>query len=78
MRLDKSRPQAGGLAGGAQGALVSAVVGLLVWAICEKFFADADVPPQIVGLVASALGIVAGSLAPQLVKDARHGTHAHS
>ena len=61
-----------------QGALVSAVVGLVVWATCEKFFADADVPPQIVGLVASALGMVAGSWAPQLVKDARHGTHAHS
>jgi Na+/proline symporter len=59
-----------------QGALVSAVSGLVVWAICEKFFADADIPPQIIGLFASAIGMVAGSYAPQLVKDARHGTHA--
>ena len=59
-----------------QGALVSALTGLAVWGICEAFFADATVPPQMVGLFASALGMVAGSLAPQLVKDARHGTHA--
>jgi solute:Na+ symporter, SSS family len=59
-----------------QGALVSSLVGLVVWGICEKFFAEADIPPQLVGLAASAIGMVAGSLAPQLVKDARHGTHA--
>ena len=59
-----------------QGALVSALAGLAVWAICEAFFADALVPPQLVGLIASAIGIVVGSFAPQLVKDARHGTHA--
>ncbi len=59
-----------------QGALVSSVVGLVVWGICEKFFADAEIPPQIVGLAASAIGIAVGSYAPQLVKDARHGTHA--
>jgi SSS family transporter len=61
-----------------QGALVSALVGLATWGICEKFFADADIPPQLVGLAASAIGMVAGSLAPQLVKDARHGTHAEA
>jgi Na+/proline symporter len=59
-----------------QGALVSALVGLAVWGICETFFADAIVPPQMVGLFASAIGMVVGSLAPQLVRDARHGTHA--
>ncbi len=59
-----------------QGALVSSVTGLATWAVCEAFFADALVPPQLVGLAASAAGIVAGSLAPQLVRDARHGTHA--
>jgi len=59
-----------------QGALVSALVGLATWGVCESFFADAIVPPQMVGLFASALGMVAGSLSPQLVRDARHGTHA--
>jgi Na+/proline symporter len=59
-----------------QGALVSALAGLAVWGICEAFFAEAIVPPQLVGLLASVVGMVGGSLAPQLVKDARHGTHA--
>ena len=53
-----------------QGALVSALVGLAVWGICEVFFAEAMVPPQLIGLAASAVGIVAGSLAPQLVRNA--------
>jgi SSS family transporter len=59
-----------------QGALVSSLAGLAAWGICERFLADAIVPPQMVGLFASAIGMVVGSLAPQLVKDARHGTHA--
>jgi SSS family transporter len=59
-----------------QGALVSALAGLAVWGICETFFAEALIPPQLVGLFASVLGMVGGSLAPQLVRDARHGTHA--
>ena len=61
-----------------QGALLSALVGLAVWVICESFFAEAVVPPQIVGLVASAIGMVVGSLAPQLVRDGRAGTHARA
>ena len=61
-----------------QGALLSALAGLAVWAICESFFPEAVVPPQIVGLIASALGLVAGSLAPQLVRDGRAGTHARA
>jgi solute:Na+ symporter, SSS family len=59
-----------------QGALLSALAGLAVWGICETFYADALIPPQIVGLFASIIGIVVGSLAPQVVRDARHGTHA--
>jgi SSS family transporter len=61
-----------------QGALLSSAVGLVVWGICEKFFAEATVPPQLVGLAASAAAMVAGSYAPQVVRDARHGTHATS
>jgi Na+/proline symporter len=60
-----------------QGALVSALVGLATWAVCESFFADATIPPQLVGLAASLAGMIGGSLAPQLVRDTRHGTHAH-
>jgi Na+/proline symporter len=59
-----------------QGAVLSALAGLAVWMICETFFEKAEIPPQIVGLFASIVGMIAGSLAPQVIKDARHGTHA--
>ncbi len=59
-----------------QGALVSSLAGLAAWGLCERAFADAVVPPQMVGLFAAVLGMVAGSLAPQRIRDARHGTHA--
>jgi Na+/proline symporter len=59
-----------------QGALLSSAAGLVVWAICEKFFAEALVPPQLLGLAAAAIGMVVGSFAPQVIRDARHGTHA--
>ena len=56
-----------------QGAAFSALAGLAVWGICEAMFADATIPPQIVGLFASAIAMVAGSLAPQMIRDARTG-----
>jgi solute:Na+ symporter, SSS family len=59
-----------------QGAALSALAGLAVWGICEFAFADALVPPQIVGLGASIVGMIVGSLAPQVIRDGRHGTHA--
>lgn len=59
-----------------QGALVSSLAGLAVWAICEQFFVEADVPPQIWGLFASALGMAIGSLAPQIVRNAGQGPFA--
>ncbi|HEX5629991.1 MAG TPA: sodium:solute symporter family protein [Usitatibacteraceae bacterium] len=54
-----------------QGALVSALAGLAVWVICERFFAEADIPPQMWGLFASVIGMLVGSFAPQLIRDAR-------
>ena len=42
----------------------------------ERFFADADIPPQMWGLFASIVGMLVGSFAPQLVKDARHEAFA--
>jgi Na+/proline symporter len=59
-----------------QGALLSVVVGLATWGLCELAFADALVPPQLNGLIASAIAIVIGSLAPQLIRDHEHGLHA--
>ena len=56
-----------------QGALLAALAGLVTWGICERFFAEATVPPQMVGLFASTVGMLVGSFAPQLIRDARTG-----
>jgi SSS family solute:Na+ symporter len=45
------------------GGMLSVVVGLIVWIGCEKFAADAVVPPQLAGLLASFAGMIFGSLA---------------
>jgi len=45
------------------GGTLSVVVGLIVWVGCEKFAADAVVPPQLAGLLASFAGMIFGSLA---------------
>jgi solute:Na+ symporter, SSS family len=59
-----------------QGAVLSALVGLATWVVCETFFADALVPPQIVGLFGAVAGILVGSFAPQVLKDSRTGEMA--
>jgi Na+/proline symporter len=51
----------------AQGALLSVFMGLVVWGAAELNHASALVPPQLAGLVAAIVGMVAGSLLPQLV-----------
>jgi SSS family transporter len=45
------------------GAVASVVLGLVTWLLMEAVAADALVPPQLVGLAASFLGMVVGSLA---------------
>jgi hypothetical protein len=50
---------------------VSSLGGLAVWVICERFFAEADIPPQMWGLFASVIGMLVGSFAPQIIRDAR-------
>jgi SSS family solute:Na+ symporter len=61
-----------------QGALLSAVAGMVAWTIAEKFYAEAVMPPQFTGLIASVAGMVVGSLAPQLIRDGRAGSHARA
>src|SRR5687767_4062568 len=46
------------------GAVLSVVLGLASWGIAELVAADATVPPQLVGLGFSMLGMVLGALAP--------------
>jgi len=47
------------------GAMLSVVFGLVSWGIAELTAADATIPPQLVGLAFSLLGMVLGSLLPR-------------
>ena len=51
-----------------QGAFLSIVLGLLFWIGAEFSAAEAAFPPQLVGLLASIVGMLIGSLAPQIVQ----------
>ena len=57
-----------------QGAIVSITLGLAVWLLLLATPAGAAFPAQLAGVLAAALGMVAGSLAPQRLKN-RHGSH---
>ena len=48
-----------------QGAIASIVCGILAWLVCLATSAGAVFPAQLAGLLAGALGMVVGSLAPQ-------------
>ncbi|MEQ1633907.1 MAG: hypothetical protein ABL997_16110, partial [Planctomycetota bacterium] len=50
-----------------QGALMSIVLGIGVWITAETIAADALVPPNLVGLFASVIGMVIGTLLPSLI-----------
>ncbi|HYF19603.1 MAG TPA: sodium:solute symporter, partial [Ramlibacter sp.] len=50
-----------------QGALAASIGGLLVWLGAEAVAADGLIPPQLIGFAASALLMVLGSLAPQVI-----------
>lgn len=46
----------------ARGAHLAVAAGLATWVACELFMADAILPPVLAGLLASAVGMVAGTL----------------
>jgi Na+/proline symporter len=48
------------------GAGLSIVLGLAVWIAMESIAPEAALPPQFAGFIASAIGMIAGSLGPQL------------
>jgi SSS family solute:Na+ symporter len=50
-----------------QGALFSVIGGLVCWLLMEKFGGDSIWPPQLAGLLVSFLGMVVGSLLPQVL-----------
>jgi solute:Na+ symporter, SSS family len=51
-----------------QGALFSIVAGVSTWLVMEIFHADGLWPPQLAGLLMSALGMLLGSLLPNLTQ----------
>jgi len=59
------------------GALLSVVLGIATWALMELIAPEALVPPQLVGLAFSFLGMVVGSLyaRPAPHPHAEHGRH---
>jgi len=57
------------------GAILSVVFGLASWTIAEWIAADATVPPQLVGLSFSLVGMVLGSLVPSAA--AHPAVHHH-
>jgi SSS family solute:Na+ symporter len=60
-----------------QGALAAAGAGIVVWLACEGGLSERlGVPAQLVGLAASALAMVVGSLAPQVYTERHQAGHA--
>lgn len=55
-----------------QGAFLSIALGLLFWSGAEFTIAESGFPPQLVGLLASVVGMVIGSLAPQVIRPMGH------
>jgi Na+/proline symporter len=59
-----------------QGALLSIVFGLGTWLALEATAPEGLMPPQLAGLIASAVWMVLGSLAPQMVaRPVHHRAH---
>jgi SSS family transporter len=62
-----------------QGAIVSIVCGIGVWLLCEYWQPGEnetatmfqDIPPQLFGLLASIMGMVVGTLVPQVIAQAK-------
>ena len=62
-----------------QGALCATFGGLISWILIEVLVGEESlVPPQLIGLGVSAVGMVAGSLLPQRVGLPRHAEPAHA
>ncbi len=55
-----------------QGALFSAVGGVLTWLVAQNVAADALIPANLIGLFASIVLMLLGSLAPQVIKNQGH------
>jgi SSS family transporter len=61
-----------------QGALFAIAAGLVSWLLLEFLQPDTVWPPQLVGLLMSAAGMVAGSLTPHVIGKPTPLEHAHA
>ncbi len=61
-----------------QGALFAMAAGLSTWILLETLLPTEYWPPQLVGLLASAAGMVVGSLLPHFVGKSTHFAHPHA
>ena len=59
-----------------QGALFSVVLGIGTWLAANTVAADAMVPPNLVGLLASCIGMVLGSITPTVIGHRGHSIEA--
>jgi solute:Na+ symporter, SSS family len=59
-----------------QGALLSIILGIGTWLAADQVAAEALVPPNLVGFFASIIGMLLGSLAPQIVGNKGHSIEA--
>ncbi|MDO8350622.1 MAG: sodium:solute symporter family protein [Gallionella sp.] len=60
-----------------QGAMFSIVLGLTSWLLMERFYSGDIWPPQLVGLLMSVTGMLAGSLLPALMRR-HHAAHTET
>jgi Na+/proline symporter len=58
-----------------QGAMLSILMGLFTWLVMLIFTEDPLVPPQFAGLMASATGMIVGSLMPNVSYKAVRWIH---
>jgi Na+/proline symporter len=62
-----------------QGAIAAMVMGLASWMLCEVFEPSSIWPPQLIGLMFSIIGMIVGSLLPNLMGEHaephRHPNH---
>lgn len=61
-----------------QGALAAIIGGITTWVLLEVLVGEASlVPPQLIGLAVSAVGMVIGSLIPQKIGGSPHAPHGY-
>jgi SSS family solute:Na+ symporter len=63
-----------------QGAYLSIALGLVVWIPMEIWLPEGEalLPPQFAGFLASIMGMLVGSLAPQLFRGPQHHLRQHA